>query len=272
MDWLWLAGWFLIGFFVGRSLRGRAPQNLQASKFNELALNMASDRELMLLTFRRELANFMVRHDPDRFLRTYRKAHAAEAAISNADNAERGAQLTIITKKYPLYQDFDLMGTRDYVLYADALSMYSLEDIEEHYLNLVKFHALERVLDEGWKFRSPATSDSEVEHLEKYVQKIKDTKFRQRLMAVVDEFYAVTRIPSRKEGQIAYETDALAVYRVPRIAETRYGFHFKDTNEFGLYGSFYDDTRDRNYRNFYRSDRKFEAEIYLDHLRIDEHI
>jgi hypothetical protein len=43
-------------------------------------------------------------------------------------------------------------------------------------------------------------------------------------------------------------------------------------DEFGLYGSFYDDSRDKTYQSFYRSDRKFEAEIYLDHLRIDEQL
>jgi hypothetical protein len=44
------------------------------------------------------------------------------------------------------------------------------------------------------------------------------------------------------------------------------------TNEYGLYTSFVDDGRDKTYKSFYRSDRNFEAEIYLDHLGIDEHI
>jgi hypothetical protein len=149
MEWIWLAGAALVGLFVGASLRGRAPQNLQAPMLNELALNMASDRELMLFTFRRELANYMVRLDPVRFFQLYRKARSAEAAIGSADKAEREAQLTIITKKYPMYEDFDLVGTRGHVLYADALSMHSLEDIEEHYLNLVKFHALKLVMMVG---------------------------------------------------------------------------------------------------------------------------
>lgn len=237
-------------------------------------MNMASDRELMLATFRRELANHMVRLDPDRFLRFYRKARAAEAAIETADKDEREAQHTIIAKRYPFYTDFDFVGTRGHVLYSDALSGHSIEDIEEHYLNLVKFHALQRTLDEDWKFRGAATSDKDLEHLEQYVQKIKDTRFHQRLVAAVSEFFA-HRQGNRlgdPEGATAYETDVLAVSYVPHIAENRYGFHFKDTNEFGLYGSFYDDSRDKTYQSFYRSDRKFEVEIYLDHLHIDERI
>jgi len=56
---------------------------------------------------------------------------------------------------------------------------------------------------------------------------------------------------------------------VPHFAESRYGFHFKDTNEFGLCGSFYDDPRDKTYLNFYRSDPKFQTETYLDYLHIE---
>jgi SAM-dependent methyltransferase len=150
------------------------------------------------------------------------------------------------------------------VLYADALIISPLEDIEEHYLNLVRFHALQRVLDEGWKFRGDATSDRDLEHLQKYVEKIKDTKFRQRLLAAVDQFFT-HRTDNRlsAEGPLAYETNALAVFYVHHFAENRYGFHFKDTDEFGLYGSFYDDSRDKTYQSLYRSDRKFEAEMRL---------
>jgi len=243
------------------------------------SLNMASDRELALCTLRRELANYMVRLDPDRYLHLYREARAADIAIGKADKASQEAQHAAISDKYRFYQDFDLIGTREHVLYAGALKMHSLEDIEAHYLNIVKFHALQRVLDEDWRMRSDATSDSDLEHLEKYIQKIKDTKFRQRLTAAVDELTAY-KLAKYQLGQSlsvmpkapVYETGVLAVYDVPHFAEIRYGFHFKDTNEFGLYGCFYPDDRDKPIRSFYRSDRKFEAEIYLDHLRIDEPI
>jgi hypothetical protein len=277
MEWLWLAVAALIGlavaaligFFVGMSLLGRALESVAS----ERELNMASDRELMLSTFRRELANYMVQADPDRFLRLYQKARAAEAAIGSADKAEREAQYTIITKKCPMYADFDLVATREHVLYADALSAYSLEDIEDHYLNLVKFHALKCVLDEGWRLRGAATSDRDLEHLKKYVQKIKDTKFRQRLVAAVDEFYlhGFDNRLDHAPGEPDYKTKALAVYRVHHFAEIRYGVHFKDTDEFGLYGSFHGDD-DREYRGYYRSDHTFKAEIYLDHLHFDEQI
>ena len=142
-------------------------------------------------------------------------------------------------------------------------------------MNIVKFHALQRALDEDWRSgwsAAPATSDSDLAHLEKYVGKVKDTKFWQRLKAAVDEFlgYKGNTELADVKGPIASEIKEFAVYYVHHFAETRYGFHFKDTDEFGLYGMFYED---KLYESFYRSDQNFEAEILLDRLRgIEEHI
>jgi hypothetical protein len=263
LEWIWIVA--AIGIAIYFWQRSRAP------KAPPRPISMASDQALVLATFRRELANYLVRLDPDRFLRFYQKAQQVENAIEKADKEEKGAQLTIITKRYSIYTDFDLVGTREHVLYADALSRYSVEDIEEHYLNLVKFQALQHALDPNWH---AATSDKDLEHLREYVRKIKDTKFRQRLMAAVKEFDGYRRgakhsIPlndSRVPPSLAYETDVLAVYDVPDFAEIKYGFHFKDTNEFGLYALFYGDNIDETHESFYRSDRQFEAERHLDDL------
>lgn len=51
----------------------------------------------------------------------------------------------------------------------------------------------------------------------------------------------------RVPPSLAYETKVLAVYEVPDFAESKYGFHFKDTGEFGLYAWFYDDKNDKTY-------------------------
>jgi hypothetical protein len=90
---------------------------------------------------------------------------------------------------YPMYEDFDLISTRAHVLYADALSSHSVEDIEEHFLNLVKFHAVQRADDKDWEFRGTAISDKDIEHLQGYVRRIKDTRFLQRLKTAVADFY-----------------------------------------------------------------------------------
>jgi hypothetical protein len=270
IGWLWISVAALAAFFVGVFLGGRAVSKQAQQQRSQLGLNMASDRDLALRTLRRELANYMVRLDPDRYLRLYREARTADLAICAADKATQEAELSVIAKKYSFYEDFDFVGTRDHVLYADVLNDYRLEEIEAHYLNIVKFHALKRALDEDWQTRSDATSDRDLEHLEKYVQQIKDTKLQQRLVAAYHDLLAYdwTTRYSDDCGPIVYETVALAVHLVPHYAETRYGFHFKDTNEFGLCGSFHDDNN-KIYRSFYRSDPKFQTEIYLDCLNIE---
>ena len=79
----------LLGFSVGGYFCWRAIQNLLQPQFRDLHLNMASDRELALRTLRRELANYLVRLDPDRFLRLYREARGADVAIGKADKASQ---------------------------------------------------------------------------------------------------------------------------------------------------------------------------------------
>jgi hypothetical protein len=278
MEWLWIGGAALLGFIIGVFVCDRVARTLYQTiqlrfldDMNQLKVAQADDRELALRTLRRELANYMVRVDPDRYLTLYRDARDADLAISRASKQDQQIQLEAITKKYPVYESFDLIETRDHVLYAETMSLSSVqEEIEEHYLSIVEFQVLKRVLDDNWKHLPPATSDSDLEHLEKYVQRIKDTKFRQRLVAAVDEFYTHRGDDSFGE-RIAYETRVLTVSYVHHFAENRWGFHFKDTDEFGLYTSFLDDNN-KNYQEFYRSDRKFEEEIHLDYLHIDEQI
>jgi hypothetical protein len=101
MEWLWIIVAACVALYLLWQWRSRkaAASASAALTSTPLGLNIASDRELMLATFRRELANYMVRLDPDGFLRFYQKAQVAEAAIGSADQAVREAELTIITNK-----------------------------------------------------------------------------------------------------------------------------------------------------------------------------
>jgi hypothetical protein len=148
------------------------------------------------------------------------------------------------------------------------------------YLSIIEFQALKRALDDDWKraldfnwdLRS-VTSDEELAHLKEYIQQIKDTRFRQRLVAAVDEFYAHRAGDDNSFGRsrIVYETKVLAVSWVDRSPENGWGFHFKDTDEFGLYSFFLDDNN-KEFQHLYRTDSKFEEEIYLDYLHIDDRL
>lgn len=124
---------------------------------------------------------------------------------------------------------------------------------------------------------SPATSDKDLEHIERYVIKIKDTKFKQRLDTAIREFNCYTsakgisRLDCKaKAHEWVYQTDYFSARFVYDIAENRYGIYFKDTNEYGLFCSFYDG--EKFFNSFLRSDATFEAQKALDDLRLDEPI
>lgn len=274
-----MQGWefvaiFALGAAVGFFLKGMSkPASIANTYPSQTDLNWASDIELAMTTLRREIANYLIRRDPDRYVRLYEKARQIDSEIQHASKDVVVAQMTLLGDKFPFHTDFDLIGTREHVLYADSMTSHADEDIEEHFLNVVRFHAVSRVLDEKWGMRGEATNDQTLQHCREYARKIKDTRFRQRLIAAIDDFYKHSVTPNRlakTQTEPAYENRSIAVFHVDHIAENRYGIWLKDTDEYGIYSFFYDDERDKTYKSYYRSNRMFEAETLLDYLRLDE--
>jgi hypothetical protein len=268
MFWVWLACAALVGIGGGVFLGFRGAMLLMQPGIMERNRNIAGDRNFALSVLRRELANWMFRRDPNRYRRAYMAAHEATAAIAVADRAEKRRQLAKLAEQYPFYTDFDLVGTRDCVLYADALGTNSYDDIERHYTDIIRFQALQAAIDENWP-DTTATRDEELTHLDDYVRRFKDTMFKGRLEAAVREFHAYRHAKGDDLGPDQYETAVLAVRHVAHFAETRYGVHFKDTDEFGLYGVFFADGRDKPFTGFYRSNAGFSEETILDDMPIN---
>jgi len=181
MTWFWLAGAAIAGIVAGYLAGWRAVITAMRPALQQLNRNLANDRNLALGLLRRELANWMFRHDPDRYLQTYKKAHEAAKAISTTEGSEQRAELADLTEHYKCYRDFDLLGTREYVLYADALSTNTYDEVERHYTDIVRFQALQIAVDDNWSDIHHPTSEAELAHLEKYVQRFKDTRFKNRL-------------------------------------------------------------------------------------------
>jgi hypothetical protein len=115
----WLSFWGAQG--VVRQV-ARQAQNMHAGDER----TMAFDRELILFVLRRELANYLVNHDPDRYLRLYREARATELTLNKAERTVQETELKKITDKYPMYESFDFVGSREYVLYGDTLGDYGI--------------------------------------------------------------------------------------------------------------------------------------------------
>jgi len=66
----------------------------------------------------------------------------------------------------------------------------------------------------------------------------------------------------KRDGELIFETAHLAAYNVSHFAESRVGFHFRDIEEYGLYG-FFAGNGDEFFESYYRSDRTFKTETNL---------
>ncbi|MDD2325108.1 MAG: hypothetical protein PHW63_03740 [Alphaproteobacteria bacterium] len=171
-----------------------------------------------------------------------------------------------MTEKYPQYDDFDLTRVRVYVLYDDASRSYSLDEIEQHYSDISIFQALQSRLNAVWPSLS-TTSERELNHLEKYVKSVIDTKFKNKLKRAIADYYLARGISDNYE----FETNSYSIRPVDHFhfVENRYGIYLKLENEYGLY-SFYHLDDGTTHERFCRSDETFQKEEILDDLNVDE--
>lgn len=233
-----------------------------AQPIAQLLNAQAHDRMNYLTLLRRELANFLIWCDPDRYVRLYELIHAETQPIKELEPPSRQARLATLCEKYPNYQDFDLIGTRDYVLYADTLSD-DLEDIEQRYRDIALFQALMIASTKSWKYFH-TTDVGELEHLKKYARRVHDTKLRSRLEQAVSEHY-IWEAGKDASPDAEFQSQDFSVCHVPHFAENRLGIEDKRTHEFGLHGLFVADDG-RIYKSYYRTDPAFEREQHLDQL------
>jgi hypothetical protein len=226
MYWLWFVCTATIALVVGLSIGAAIVNNSMQPAIQRLNANMAGDHDFLLRVLRRELANWMFRRDPDRYLRICKEAHDTAREISAAMRTEQQAQLANLTAKYPHYADFDLINTRDHVLYADALNFTSFDQVERHFSNIVQFQALQIALDENWRYFE-ATRADDLAHLEKYVKQFKDTRFKRRLQAAIDELHAHGCERSsaifEQKLKLLYDTATFSVHFVPDLVYVQYG-------------------------------------------------
>ncbi|MGP9811374.1 hypothetical protein ACTZWT_07670 [Rhodopseudomonas sp. NSM] len=264
MDW----GYILIlaiGVLAGYGLRTKDKLAFQDTPVHMRA--SAIDRSNLLHAYARELSNYLIEIDPNRYCTVYSRALIEQEKLFAAAAKIREAQLLILTERYPLYEDFDFIRTRPYILYRETLERSTAEAIEDHFLNLVRFHSLQRAASEEWRLLMPMLSEKEEEHLLGYARKVRDTKFKERIKQAVREYDAAR--PSKltdfqiPDGEMLYDSLNFAVYKLHDIAESMEGYWFKDTNEYGIHSAFYGDKVGDVYEHWYRSDQTFEKREVL---------
>ncbi len=257
MFWLWLSLALVGGLVGGFMVAAKLFAGMMKEAVEQAAKDKAADHDLLMHTFRRELGNWMFRADPDRYRALYDRARLTEARTLAADPADRLALLKRLASDMPLIADFDFVGSREHVTYSDALSLYSYDEIEEKYLDIVRWQSVQIADNPAWKYRPKPTSDADAEHIVEYTKRLKDTRFKKRLQETM-RLYWFARTDEARD----VDNDFFAVRYVHHFAENRYGIHLKDTNEFGLFSIFHGD--DRDFESYYRSSPDFTEERVLD--------
>jgi len=252
----------VVGFFLGFKLFAKAAQ----PEIKEMQKNQAIDRASYLFTLRRELANILIWRDPQRYIKLYKELCSEFNSFKSWRLEEINKRLSELSKEYPFYADFDTIGSKEYVLYPDAVSWNSYEKLEANYRDLATFVALSLQSNASWQdakyqidfnFTAEHVPDK-LEHLLEYVERIEDTKLIMRIDQAMDAYYTIR---DKETGML--DNDFFAVKMIYRSRpDNLYGIHIKRTNEFAIYSVFHYDEGGTS-TSHYRSDSTFEEEVYL---------
>jgi hypothetical protein len=249
----------VVGLFLGAKLiaKGSLPGILEMQK------SQAIDRANYLFTLRRELANILIWRDSQRYAKLYQELCSEFKSFKSWRLEEINKRLSELSKKYEFYNDFDIIGSKEYVLYSD--NWHNYEELESRYRDIATFVALSLTANKSWmnaqyqidfEFIKEFEPD-EHNHLLEYVEQIEDTKLIIRIEQAMDAYYTMFR----ESGFL--DNDFLTVRPISSLTpDNRYSIHIKRTNEFAIYSVFhYDEGGTR--KEYYRSDSTFEKEIYL---------
>ncbi len=252
----------VVGFFLGFKLIAKAAQ----PEIKEMQKNQAIDRASYLFTLRRELANILIWRDPQRYVKLYKELCSEFNSFKSWRLEEINKRLSELSKEYPFYADFDTIGSKEYVLYPDAVSWNSYEKLEANYRDLATFVALSLQSNASWQdakyqidfnFTAEHVPDK-LEHLLEYVERIEDTKLIMRIDQAMDAYYSM-----RDKETGVLDNDFFALKMLYRSSpDLCYSLHIKRTNEFAIYTVFHFDEGGTS-KSYYRSDSTFEKEDLL---------
>lgn len=253
MPWLWLLAILIavvLGFWFGAWGAGLGYKEAT----QQLLRAQAMDRNNFLSVIRREIANHLMQRDPRAFEGLYERTYDEVARYVTFSKAGLLAEFRSLCERYPQYSDFDFIGTREHVLYPDALALGDDVDTGEHFRNIVRFQALNALLDDNWKHMR-ATTEDDRKHLHEYVKRVLDTRLRRKLERAIQAYYGARR------DELDFENDDYSIIHVSHVAELRKGIHLKKSDEYGLHALF------EEHERYYGSDRTFEQQRHLDRVR-----
>ena len=250
----------VVGFFLGAKLiaKGSLPG------LKEIDKAQAIDRANYLFTLRRELANILIWRDSQRYVKLYQELCSEFKSFKSWRLEEINKRLSELSKEYEFYNDFDIIGSKEYVLYSD--NWHNYEELEARYRDIATFVALSLVANTSWidaryQINFDFTDEfvpNKFEHLLEYVERIDDTKL---IMKIDQAMHAYYTMRDKETGIL--DNDFYAVKILYRSSpDLCYSLHIKRTKEFAIFSTFiHDDGHSTDI--YFRSDSTFEKEQVL---------
>ena len=267
MEWALVFVLLIGGFFLLRDRRQIKNAQLIISNMQRKSdQTRAADNALVLAILAREIANELMQRDAESYRKNFERLYEKWQAIEKKNAADKLAHAQIITSKYATFLDFDELGTKAHVLYADGFSWKSDDDLWGLYESIRLYDALNCNLDEEWRRNGAGITEKELEHLNEYCKKLSDTKLLAHLHKAREQLWFLknSNVEGDNEGDWLYETIDYKIRPVPHFAESRWGVYVKKLDRYGMWGVFVDEVA---YTSFYAADENFE-EDYLDNLHI----
>lgn len=227
-------------------------------------INHCNDRARYLFVLRREIANAIIWKNPTIYLNTIKELRNDLFRFESFKPKALEELLDELCEFYPTFEDFDCIGTREHVLYADAVSPIPEEILINSFRNNALFVIISGHLRAEWKQALQTLmhefNDYSFDLLNKYVQKIEDTKLKLRIEQAMQAYH------TQRDGESdSFENDIYSVRKIPSLLDNRFGVHLKRNDQFAIH-SFY--VRDDGHisRSYYRSDASFAEETVLNSL------
>ena len=172
MEWI-LASALLVATVTVLRLRKKLRNSRFESTYLERIANQAraADNALLMSVLSREIANELIERDAEKYKKNFERLYDKWNEIKAKDVKSQRAHSEKITSKYASFLDFDELGTKAHVLYADAFGWKSDEDLWELYESIRIYDALSCELDDDWRQSGTGIIEREVTHLREYCQK-----------------------------------------------------------------------------------------------------
>lgn len=258
--WEVLSG--IIGLIIGFFIASKIMHSDNDDAIRSLKSQKDADQDEYLKVLLRSLSHVMIVRDLDAYCRIKKRTFEKVKEFKKYSQDAKSQTLSLIAEEYPYINDFDKMNVKEFVLPLDSASLLSTEELGKVYEDIHIFLA---------QNNDPSVYPEEVlkkneEFFEEYIQRLRDAVFKQNVLREINA-YKNAEVASDKKN-LNYNFRNIQILPLNHFAETRYGLHFKNTDEYAIYGIFYDDNS-KAHETVYRSNKSYEAEESLDALVVD---